>query len=479
MEALRKLIRIFRGSRRARVGNSHRASADGATSDALPPTGEGLIYTTREKIEIAPKEESKSLFRYHIDSATRDDIRGWAFGEEAPAALELFVNEKSADVYVQPVFRADLRQALPDVPHSDQSGFRVILPRERLDPLKPTSSVRLNIRSKRREESVSFTLPSAIDADPSGEEYWRARSSPFPPQIMALIESASAHDWRGLARWSQDSIAEATEVLLFLLRVGSRRAEGLFSYFSFLARIAYAFDFTEKNFPRTTSSRGKDNDAVASSVQEHFLTAHHLLTLKTHGVEGAFLEFGCFKGFSTSCLSFACLLLNIRMHVLDSFQGLPASDSSVYQAGQFAGSLQEVRKNVKTFGCPQVLTLHPGFFAEVVPKVDLGPIACIWMDVDLESSARDAMRILPQLHSKGCVFSHEAWPEHFDEKGSILSARGPDMVLPPIAEAFTADNRRPRGRYLVGHIGAIWDEAQSIHPPGPAMLRLYDAMLGR
>ena len=420
---------------------------------------------------------AQNHLRYHIDSITRDDIRGWGIGEDAPAVLELFVNQKLANAYVQPVFRSDLAKAFPDLPHADQSGFRVILPAERLDPVSPISSLRLNIRSERQEESVSFTLPSAAEAESSAEEYWRARRSPFPPPVMAMVESAATHDWRGLTSWSQDAIAEASEVLLFLLKCGSRRAEGLFFYFSFLTRIAHAVSFTEKNFPRTTSSRGKDNDAVASSVHEHFLIAHHLLTLKSHGVEGDFLEFGCFKGFSTCCLSFACLLLNVRMHVFDSFQGLPASDSAVYQAGEFAGSLEEVKKNVEIFGCPQVLTFHPGFFADVVPKVDLGPIACIWMDVDLESSACDVMRILPRLASKGCVFSHECWPEHFDDRANIIAGRSPDLVLAPIAEAFTNDNRSPKGRYLAGHTGVIWDDARSVPPPAPAMVRLYDATL--
>src|SRR5207244_1856117 len=127
--------------------------------------------------------------------------------------------------------------------------------------------------------------------------------SPFPPQVMALIENASEIDWRGLERWSEDGVSRAVEVLLFLLKAGSRRAKGLFSYFSFLSRVAHAFHFAELHFPRTTSSSGKDHDAVASSAREHFLIAHHLMTLKAHGVEGDFLEFGCFKGFSTSCLS--------------------------------------------------------------------------------------------------------------------------------------------------------------------------------
>ena len=151
------------------------------------------------------------------------------------------------------------------------------------------------------------------------------------------------------------------------------------------------------------------------------------------------------------------------MHVFDSF----------------AGSFDEVIENVENFGSPQVVTWHKGFFADVVPKIGIRSVASLWRDVDLESSSQDVMRILPRLHPKGCVFSHECSPEQFDQSGSITTQRSPDLVLTPIKEAFLADNRRPMGRYLVGHTGVIWDDARSIPPPVTAMLRLYDAMLGR
>jgi O-methyltransferase len=422
------------------------------------------------------KAKVMSKLKYHVDCATRDEISGWCFGEDAPADLELFVNGKLTEADIQRVVRHDVGQAFPDVPHAAESGFRIILPRELLDPMSRTSSVVVGIASGNATESVSFRLPSAINADQSAQDYWRVRQSPFPPHVMALIEHASEIDWRALDGWSEEAVSKAVEVLLFLFN-GSRRAKGLFSYFSFLSRVAHAFHFAEKYFPRATSSSGKDRNAVASSAQEHFLIAHHLLTLKAHEVDGDFLEFGCFKGFSTSCLSFACLLLDIRMHVFDSFEGLPASDSTYYSTGDFAGSFDEVTENVANFGSPQAVTWHRGFFADVVPKIDVRSIACLWLDVDLESSSEDVMRILPRLHPKGCVFSHECFPEHFDERGNITAERSPDLVLAPIKTAFTADNRRPMGRYLVGNTGAIWDEAKSIPPPAPAMLRLYDAIL--
>lgn len=423
--------------------------------------------------------EVRSGLNYHIDCATRDEISGWCLGEDAPATVELSINGKSSDDCIQRVVRNDIEQAFPNIPRAAESGFRIILPMERLDSTTPISSIGLTMASRGGAESVSFRLPSAIGADSSEEEYWRSRQSPFPPQVMATIENASEFDWRRCEHWSEDAASKAIDVLLFLLKTGSRRANGLFSYFSFLARVAHAFRFVEEHFPRTTSSNGKDCNAVLSSAQEHFLIAHHLMTLKAHGVDGDFLEFGCFKGFSTSCLSYACMLLNTRMHVFDSFAGLPASDSIYYKAGDFAGNYDEVIQNVENFGFPQVVTWHRGFFADVIPTVNIGSAACLWMDVDLESSSRDVMTILPKLDPKGCVFSHECWPEHFDNDGRIVEQRSPDFVLTPIKEAFTTANRTPTGRYLVGRTGAIWDSAKSIPPPATAMLQLYHAMLER
>jgi O-methyltransferase len=420
--------------------------------------------------DTASKAEVKSRLRYHIDRATRDEISGWCLGDEAPASIELSINGKLTESCIQRVTRPDVGRALPNLPHAAESGFRIVLPTERLDPAAPISSVSLTFTSGGGKESLSFSLPSAIEADSSAEEYWSSRQSPFPPQVMALIESASEIEWRSFERWPEDAVSKAVEVLLFLSKVGSRRAKGLFSYFSFLSRVAHAFHFAERHFPP---------NAAASSAREIFLIAHHLMTLKAHGVEGDFLEFGCFKGFSTSCLSFACRLLDIRMHVFDSFEGLPASDSNYYSTGDYAGSFDEVTKNVENFGSPQVVTWHRGFFADVVPKINIQSIASLWLDVDLESSSQDVMGILPQLHPKGCVFSHECCPEYFDKDGTITAERSPDLVLCPIKTAFMADNRRPTGRYLTGYTGVIWDEGRSIPPPTPAMLRLYDAMLDR
>jgi hypothetical protein len=73
-----------------------------------------------------------------------------------------------------------------------------------------------------------------------------------------------------------------------------------------------------------------------------------------------------FQGVSTALLSQACHQLGITLHCLDSFAGLPPSDSVYYQAGDFAGSLEEVSGNIKRFGRRECVEFHPGFFSDTL-----------------------------------------------------------------------------------------------------------------
>jgi O-methyltransferase len=417
--------------------------------------------------------------RYWLDRCTRDGIRGWAFGEHGPATVRIFINGRPADFPLIRLARPDVAKACPEYPYSGESGFHVELPLGPLEPEGRVATVCIELADGDDAQRIETRMPSSISADPARTSYWRDKRSPFPPEVMAAIESGSENAWADIGTWSAGEIEEAVEVLLFLLKTGSRVRSQLFSYFAFLNRIAHAFEFAAANFPNGSPRMGKDAEAVASSPQEHFLISHHLLTLKAHGLDGDLAEFGCFKGFSTSCLSFACALLGMRMHVFDSFEGLPSSESGYYRAGDFAGSLEEVSRNIANFGSPQAVSFHKGFFADVVPTLALGPLACIWMDVDLEISARDALQVLPKLDPRGCLFAHECAPELFDDNGDIVEWRGPEAVLPPVKDAFIADRRAPAGRYLYGYTGVVWDRAASIPAPGPAMIRLYNELLGK
>lgn len=153
-------------------------------------------------------------------------------------------------------------------------------------------------------------------------------------------------------------------------------------------------------------------------------------------------------------LSYACELLGLRMHVFDSFAGLPPSDSTVYIPGEFKGTLDEVRENVRIFGAPDVVTYHKGFFSDTLPTFDCPRLISLWMDVDLESSARDVMTVFPNVDQRGAVFSHECDAPCFI--GGVHQEPGPNFVIPPIMKAYADSGAKIEGRYISGSTGAFW-----------------------
>jgi hypothetical protein len=169
----------------------------------------------------------------------------------------------------------------------------------------------------------------------------------------------------------------------------------------------------------------------------------------------------------------------MEMDVFDSFAGLPQSDSAYYSAGDFAGSLEEVKRNVATFGDISVANFHEGFFCDSLPQLEAPSFNCFWMDVDLSSSASDVMSVLPKLSKYSCVFSHECYPSNFVE-GEIVSPLGPDYVVPEIKAGFLAAGRSPVGRHIGGCMGAFWDKDAGVPPlAAPHLTRICDIAVER
>ena len=137
-------------------------------------------------------------------------------------------------------------------------------------------------------------------------------------------------------------------------------------------------------------------------------------------VDGPIVECGCFKGGSAAKLSILAEKTSRKLYVCDSFQGLPDPDdkselhcSAVaegmqFKPGEYRGELEEVKENIRRFGCLDACEFVPGFFSESLPGLDVDP-AFIYIDVDLVSSARDCLRHLwPRLRPGGYWFKHEA-----------------------------------------------------------------------
>ncbi|MBM3296556.1 MAG: methyltransferase [Candidatus Aminicenantes bacterium] len=133
--------------------------------------------------------------------------------------------------------------------------------------------------------------------------------------------------------------------------------------------------------------------------------------------EGAVVEAGCYRGGSTAKLSLAAKRAGRKLVVFDSFQGLPEHEEPPtenifgetvrFPPGEYRASLEEVKANVARFGAPDVCDYRAGWFEETMPAAS-GPIALMFLDVDLACSTRTALKHLyPRLVPGGVLFSHD------------------------------------------------------------------------
>lgn len=160
----------------------------------------------------------------------------------------------------------------------------------------------------------------------------------------------------------------------------------------------------------------------ATSCQEHLLMCLRLLSLPS-SLEGDAAECGSFLGSSSASLSLACRLAKRKLFLFDSFEGLPEpqedqnqylphlSKQVVYQKGQYAGSLETVRNNIKKFGALEVCQFVKGNFQDTLPHfLAANQTLCfVFLDVDLPSSLMVCLKNLwPLLQKNGFLFTHEA-----------------------------------------------------------------------
>ncbi len=141
-------------------------------------------------------------------------------------------------------------------------------------------------------------------------------------------------------------------------------------------------------------------------------------------LKGSIIELGCYKGTSTAKISLICKLTGRKLYAFDSFEGLPSpttkdlkhkftpfiSDREYkrYKKGYYAGSLEDVKKNVETYGCIDVCQFIKGYFEDTLPLFEGRP-ACIFMDVDYIESAYTVLKFLwPKLLPNGVFFTHES-----------------------------------------------------------------------
>ena len=141
----------------------------------------------------------------------------------------------------------------------------------------------------------------------------------------------------------------------------------------------------------------------ASNFLYHLIMAGKILQIPKD-LPGDFIECGSFKGGSAVNLSRLASWTGRRLHLFDSFEGLPtptAEDAehlvlseltfNTYEGGAYAGSLPEVRENIRKYGVLGVCEFHRGFFNETLPRFDQ-QLVFADIDADLTSPVPHALK---------------------------------------------------------------------------------------
>lgn len=200
----------------------------------------------------------------------------------------------------------------------------------------------------------------------------------------------------------------------------------------------------------------------ATSPYEYVQMARAILEVPSQ-VKGAVAECGCWKGGSTASLSLVCALTGRKLLVFDSFQGLPEPQEGdrvhhsphmnktiPYVKGDYSSAgLEEVKKNIKKYGCLDVCEFIEGYYEDTMPEFVKGfndGIVFIFLDVDLRKSAEKCVSHLWPFLQKGCnLFTHEAaslkmaslyfdkewWAKHLNSSPPCLIGAGSGTCFHP------------------------------------------------
>lgn len=398
-----------------------------------------------------------SQHRYSVDVCSCEVLSGWAFHPSGLAEIRVSIAGQLVGRATLGLSRDDVAAAHPGVEGAARSGFGFLFPPEAFGALPAT--VTLVLRAQNGEEELvkqRGIVPLRARADAFEGLPAEGRRAPLPLDVVRCLEGIHP-DWvESPDGWDDRRVAVA---LGDVRRIAEQRtpAKPVQRWVHFLRAMLVSFRHIREHYGRfntRVAPDAKDWDAVASTAEEMLSIANTLYVLRSYGLEGRFVECGCFKGYSTCCLSQACAWLRLEMDVFDSFEGLPHAEGDAwYKAGDFRGDFEEVLDNLRTFGRPDLIRFHRGFFADTVPHYR-DPVFALWMDVDLPSSAADVMAFLPLLDPRAPVISHECPEEAF--LNGVFAPEKSD-VLPPIVDAFLAAGRDPAGVHLFNYTGAVFD----------------------
>ncbi len=148
-----------------------------------------------------------------------------------------------------------------------------------------------------------------------------------------------------------------------------------------------------------------------TSYKAHLAMALKILETQPD-IVGDVIECGVWKGGSAVNLSLVCKIVGRKLKIYDSFEGLPEGElndreAKHYKKGDFLGSIDEVKSNIKRYGAIECCEFIKGWFKDTLPKLD-SPVLLAFIDVDLEASLHTCVRyIWPYLVNQGYIFTDE------------------------------------------------------------------------
>lgn len=398
---------------------------------------------------------------FTVDEYNADYILGWITGKER--SISIAVNGSVVGTAAIGFPRPDVAKALPDAPNAELSGFRYIFRDGQLGYGKNTIAVCATsdgVIIEWQNIIVGYVSPACF-----------LGTTPFPPGLSPLLVELLGESFLTMNFLDDHVEREAIETIVFAIHHGTRNNRSLWKYVSYITRLWYQFTAIRCQFPVFNilsrfideAYTRADTLCIQTGPLSMLNIASHLYVLKHHNVRGRVFEFGCFKGYSTCCISLACRELGLQLATFDSFEGLPG-------VGGYKGECEEVKRNVETYGAPEVVTFYPGFFADSLRNFHREPVLAIFMDVDFEISAIDVAKVIPWMAREGAVFSDETYPANF-LAGKVAMEKSEIAVLPPIIDAFTRLGWDVRGRHLHANVGALWEADKGIPVLSAAGLR--------
>ncbi len=145
------------------------------------------------------------------------------------------------------------------------------------------------------------------------------------------------------------------------------------------------------------------NDQVTKKETEKIID----LAKKALGVEGDFVEFGCYKGDTSLLLADVLRGSGKRLWVYDSFEGLPEKsvfDESVlgqdFRSGELFVTKREVKERFLRAGLP-VPMIKKAWFSDLTASDLPEKIAFAFLDGDFYESIKDSLKLVEQEMAEG------------------------------------------------------------------------------